>query len=96
MDPRFEQFADILTGYCTNVQPGEVVMIEAWEGVPIEMVVALCFLVNSFASPAQVFSSLNQGEGVSSGSARDTLAVLCDMPQEFVGHDSSTHLVESD
>ena len=46
MDPRYHQLADVLTGFSTKLQPGDKVLIDAYD-VPDAMVVALIRAVRS-------------------------------------------------
>src|SRR5215469_6438930 len=39
-DPRYDQLAEVLTGYSTRLQSGEKVLIDTFD-VPVELVVAL-------------------------------------------------------
>ncbi|MFZ6036268.1 MAG: aminopeptidase [Patescibacteria group bacterium] len=46
MDSRISQFADQLVNYCTEVKKGELVIIQANDGTPIEMIEAVIDSVN--------------------------------------------------
>ena len=41
MDPRYESFAQLLTGYSLELKRGEVVVIEIYDDVDLEMIIAL-------------------------------------------------------